>query len=100
MRHAERPMYGRELAQALHFPEPAVLGIVHRLETAGYLRLVDTPAAAPPQDRGGRPRRWFELTPEGQDFAAQIGPATEQMVTDQARSAGISISTPELAREM
>ena len=78
-----------------HFPDAAVLGIFHRLETAGYLRQSEPPPDAPPQGPG-RNRRWFELTPEGKAFADEIQPSTQQMMADQARSVGLVLEGKEL----
>jgi predicted ArsR family transcriptional regulator len=90
LHRAQHPMYAYNLARSLHFPDQAVQGIFHRLETAGYARQVDAPPDAPPQDHG-RNRRWFELTPEGKAFAADIQPETQEILADQARTIGMSL---------
>jgi predicted ArsR family transcriptional regulator len=84
-------MYASELAKGLGLERNTVMGSFHRLETAGFARQVDEPRDAPPQDRGGDPRTWFELTPEGQNFASSTVRETQRSVRAQARTIGVSL---------
>lgn len=87
---SRRPLYGYEIAKASGLEINAVLGSLHRLETASYAKRVVEPADVPRQDRG-RSRLWFELTPEGRDFAATTIEVTQQIVRSQAQSIGLDV---------
>lgn len=84
-------MYAYELSKDLYLPIAAVMETFHRLESAGCVRQVDEPVDAPPQSGGWRPRVWFELTPEGKDFAAATVSETHSMARVQARSIGLNL---------
>jgi predicted ArsR family transcriptional regulator len=92
MSQAGRPVYLQQLTDGLRFTDPAVLGTISRLESAGYARQVDEPADAPRYHPGGRPRRWFELTGDGQRFADELRPTTREMAAAQAEAIGMRLS--------
>jgi DNA-binding PadR family transcriptional regulator len=95
MTTAGRPVYGYEVAKTLDSDIRTVLGALHRLETAGYARVVDTPEGAP-RAGGGRDRIWFELTDEGRQLAERTRESTARMAERAARAAGLEISSLSL----
>jgi DNA-binding PadR family transcriptional regulator len=92
---AERPVYCYEVAKSLDSDLRTVMGNLHRLETAGYARVVTPPEDAPPQGPG-RDRVWFELTDEGREFAEHVQESTARIAQRAARAAGLEISSLSL----
>jgi DNA-binding PadR family transcriptional regulator len=92
---AGRPVYCYEVAKSLEGDLRTVMGNLHRLETAGYARVVAPPGDAPPQGPG-RDRVWFELTDEGREFAEHVQESTARIAQRAARAAGLQISSLSL----
>jgi DNA-binding PadR family transcriptional regulator len=87
----DRPVYGYDLAKKVgQHNIRSIVGTLHRLETAGYARIVDAPEGAPPQGPG-RDRVWFELTDEGREFAEHTRQSAVFKAERTARALGLEL---------
>ena len=68
-------MFGLELMAATGIGQGAIYPLLQRLEFVGFVRSHEEQVHLPLGERGGRPRRYYELTAKGRHEVKILGPA-------------------------